>query len=259
MTLNLEDMKTSFMNSIRTFVYPQQLSHDQSISLLSTGTINQTFYPFSDSISTVGIYINSKTGSPGSIVCTLKIGSEQIGQATISSTVGWNTFAVNRGTIVTIRPGTLSLTATTSAGNDYNIGASTIASYYYGSYGTRQTCFSIGVRDFVERVFPISRMEKDDLPVIVMDVVGRPTVSDKYLNSNYLWYYLDMRAEVYSKYTNELDKIVNGIDRGVNMMRTSFPEVRYITPGAMSEMSYVKPNVYTRSLTWRFQKLISRE
>lgn len=259
MTLNIEDMKNSFMNSIRTFVYPQQLDHDQDISLLTIGTINQTFYPFSNSISTGGIYINSKTGSPGPIVCTIKIGSEQITQSTISSTIGWNIFAINRGSIVTIRQSTLSITATTSGGNDYNIGASTIASYYYGNSGTLQTCFSIGVRDFVERVFPIMRMEKDDLPVIVIDIVGRPTVRDKYLNSNYLWYYLNMKAEIYSKYTNELDKIISGIDRGVNMMRISFPEVRNITPAAMSEMAYIKPNVFTRSLTWTFQKLISRE
>jgi hypothetical protein len=42
----------------------------------------------------------------------------------------------------------------------------------------------------------------------------------------------------------------DGRDFGINS---------YISPGNLSEITYIKPELYTRSIIWQLRKLIARE
>lgn len=259
-SFNPEEIKNNLMNSIRTYLYPQQLDHSNSISLLdNSGTLIQSFYPFSSTITTIGVYIISKTGSPSGLTLDIKSGSSTIKTGTIPSTIGWNYLEVDTGDIITIRQSSLVVKGSVSSGNDYQIGASSIESYYFGSCGTINLAFTIGVQDYIYKVFPIEKIESDQLPVVVIDIFGRPRIDDKYLTGDFIWYSVNLRAEVYSKYTHELDKLIYGCDRGILKIRKNFPNIYYITPGQLSEISYIKPEVFSRNITWTFKLLVSRE
>ena len=258
-TFDPNSIKIDFMNALRSHIYPYQVTHSSSISLLSNGTITQTFYPFASSINTVGLYIDSKLGNPGNITLKVYNGTSLIKSGTLASTIGWNYLSVNSGDIITNRQSSLVTTANVTAGNDWFIGSNTLSSYYFGNAGTIQTAFTIGVKDFIYPVFPTKQLDNNEFPVISIDISGRPRIRDKYLSGDHVWYYLNMRAEIFSKFTNEVEKLIHGCDRGILNDRLSITNITYITPGQLSELSFVRPDVYYRNINWTLRSLISRE
>ena len=259
-TFNVEDMKFTFMNSIRTYVYPQQLNHVSSISLFNEGSVvTQEFYPFSDSINSCGIYVTGTIGTPSELTLEILSGNKTLTTGTVPGTVGWNTLdSVSVADVVTARLSTLRITGNVSSGNDYYIGTDTVSSYFYSTI-TPQVAFTIGVSDFIYKVFPMKEIEQRNLPVAVVDVSGRPRIVDKYLSGDNSWLYITLKCDVYSKYTHEVDKIAYGIERGIYKNRKSFSDVYYVSPGLMSPIGYVNPDVFNRYFTWTVQQLIARE
>jgi len=255
MSLNIDDIKNTFVNSIRTYLYPQQTIVDSSISVLSEGTIVQTFYPFSSTISTLSIYIAEIEGSPGPLTVSIISGSSTF-SSTISS-LGWNTVPMTMS-VTSNKLSTIKLYGGVSSGNDYWIGKSNEDSYFYGS-GTFNIAFSIGVQDFIYKIFPSKEIGLYNYPVVALDLVGRPRVEDRYLSGEFVWYYLMLRAEVYSRYPSEVDKVISGIDRGIMRDREQFTSIYYITPGIISEMSFLTPEIYSRNISWTIRKLVSRQ
>jgi len=260
-SFNPGDIKSNLMNSIRTCLYPQQLDYSSSISLFSEGgQIVQSFYPFSSTISTIGIYISNTIGTSGAITLSVISGSSTLRTSTISSSIGWNYLDVNTGNLVTAREGSIIISrGDVTEANDYYIGSSSSSKYYFGSAGTFNVAFTIGIQDFVYKLYPIKRIDADDLPVVVVDIIGRPRIRDKYLSGDFVWYYMTLRAEIYSKYTHELDKLIYGCDRGILNIRKTFPDIYYITPSQISSMGYVKPEVFYRDISWTFAQLVSKE
>jgi len=258
MSLNLESIKDQFKDSISDYIYPRQLSHDYNISLYSTGTISQSFYSFSQTISGFQIYCNSITGSPGSTTIKLYSGTNILKSSTISLGVGWNSIAVGLGDLVSIRECSITICGGVDVSNDYILGGSSNSTYFYSTASTI-LAFSVGIRDMVFKVFPIKELDDDDVPLVAVDVVGRPNYKDKYLSGDYIWEYITVRAEAFSKYTNELDKLIQGMDRGVIKNRRDFTDSRNIYPGNISELTYLRGNLFTRSVTWQMMKLVIRQ
>lgn len=259
-TFNIDDIKLEFMNSIRTYVYPQQTICASSISLYnSSNTITQTTTLFSQTISAMGVYVANTIGAP-----TLSYeftSGNFVSRGTLSCTIGWNTIAIRNGATGcrTAWESQLKLTGTFSSTKDVYIGIAPLANYMFGNAGTFNTAFSIGVKDFVYRIFPMYEIENNRIPVIVLDMAGRPKIDDRYLSGDQTWYYVNLRADVYARYPSELDKISSAIDRGILRDRRNFTNIFNITPSQISEISYVKPDVYTRSVTWQLSKLIARQ
>ena len=100
MKWNIVSLKNTFMNSIRTYVYPQQLKSSSSISLYSKGTIDQPFYPFSSSISNCVLYIEDIVGSPGSVTIEVLTRGSTLTSKSSSLSTGWNTISLSKGDIV---------------------------------------------------------------------------------------------------------------------------------------------------------------
>jgi len=258
-SLDIRELKSTFMNTIRTYVYPQQLDHSGSLSLYSEGTIVQTLYIFSSTVDNMLIHCSGTLGSPSAATVKLYSGSKLLKSASTILQPGWNTIAVNKGDIVSRRKGSIVIFGGVSSGNDYYLSASTTTStYYYGNAGTVDLAFSLGVRDFVYRVFPAEQIEQNSLPVVVLDIIGRPRVIDKYLSGKHIWMYVRFRAEVYSLYTDETDLIVSGIDHCLFRDRVNFSGLQKITPGPLTPLSFVRPEVFNRNVQWTVQKLVSR-
>jgi len=255
---DIGSIKTTFMNSIRTYVYPQQTSYDSSISVLSEGTIVQPCYLFSDTISNFGIYVSNTIGSPSGLTIELKSGNSSVYSSTVPGTVGWNIVSYATTDLVTARSSSVVITGDVSAGNDYFIGKDSTISYFMGQgLNTFNVAFTIGIRDFVYKVFNEENITQNKVPIIAVDVVGRPKVVDRYLTGDHTWFYINVRADVYGHHTQEIDKLVYGMGKGINKDKRLFEDIQYITPGMISQLSYVRPEIYNRNIVWTIQQLVT--
>lgn len=251
-TLNIEELKLTFMNTIRTYLYPQQLITTGTASLYEySSTLSTTFSPFVTKFLSYGIYVSDKIGTPDSLVVSVYNGNSLVSYSTIASTVGWNIATLNVDDIVPSRESSIVVTSNVDELNNYILGTDTKGNLAY----------TIGVNDFVYKVFPQKDIDNGKLPVVVVDMDGRPKVDERYLTGDQVWYYLDVVAEVYSKRTQEIDRVISIIDNKLGVDREKFNGlgIRYISPGSISKLQYVKPEVYTRNVVWRIRMLVTRE
>jgi len=261
MIFDIDSLKNTFLNSIRTYVYPQQTSHTGSISLYSKGTIDQIFYPFSSSISTCLLYLTGKTGSPNSTTIQILSRGRTISTKIKSLSTGWNTISINKGDIVSRCLHTLRIYGGVNSSNDYYLGTGSNDTYFYGTLGSDQIlAFSIGVRDFVKKIFPMTEeLSIGSLPIVIIDLISRGGVEDKYLTGDVLIEDFQVGIEVYSRYTDEVDRLCYGIERGLVKNRKTFNNIQYITPLDFSGLSFVSPEIFRRDITFNVRVFISRE
>ena len=256
---DIEQLKTDVMNSLRTYAYPYQSLHNDSISLYSVGTITQSFSLFSGSVSTAGIYISSVIGNPV-ISLSFYNNNTLVVRNTIPATIGWNTIRVNKTDLSSSRGNSLVISGTCDVDNDVYIGTSTITSYFYGNAGSYQTAFTIGISDFIYRVFPSVEIDNNRLPVVCIDINGRPTINEPYLTGDQVWMNVNVQAEVYGKSPTEVDRLVSGLDRGmVKNARGFMFNDWHIRAGNLSQLQYLKERLYTRAVTWQLRMKVARE
>jgi hypothetical protein len=250
-TLNLEEIKLQFMNSIRTYLYPQQTVTTNSVSLYDNTIVSGTFNIFSESINSYGVYVSQIDGSPNPFVMSIYNGSRLLAASTINGTVGWNTISCSAvEDIVTSRASSIVITGDMDGSNNY----------YFATNNTGNLAFTVRVTDFVYKIFPIKQIDSDNLPVVVVDVDGRPIADERYLTGDQIWFYFNIKAEVYSKYTQEIDRIISMMDNGIGRDREGFATIgiKHISHNNISKLEYVKPEVYTRNVTWRIRQLVTR-
>jgi hypothetical protein len=262
MILDLNQLKTNTMNSLRTYLYPRQTSVSSSISLYTEGTINQAFYPFSTSFSTGLVYLSSKVGTPGPVTIDILSKSNTITSSTVSLSTGWNTLSLNQGDIVSRNIHTLSVHGGVDASNDYKLGTGSSISYFYGTLSTGGIlAFSIGVNDFVFKEYPMSStMKMNSLPLIAIDITSRPSVRDKYISGDMMIEDIEVNMEVYSRYTDEVDRLCYGIERGLVLNRKNFgTDIFKVSPVILRPLSFISPEIFFREVSFYYRIFISRE
>ena len=260
MKWNIVSLKNTFMNSIRTYVYPQQLKSSSSISLYSKGTIDQPFYPFSSSISNCILYIEDIVGSPGSVTIEVLTRGSTLTSKSSSLSTGWNTISLSKGDIVSKNLHTLRVYGGVDSSNDYIFGSSSLSTYFYGSIDSSNVLtFKIGVEDFLYKVYPSTSINLDSYPIVVVDLRRTGRVRDKYISGDMLIEELDLRVEVYSRYTDEIDKICTGVERGLIRDRKTFEDIHYVTPGYLGDLSFLSPEIFFRDVNFKVLAFISRE
>lgn len=258
---DLDGLKLRLMNSIRTHAYPYQSNYDSSISINScNGTISQTLVLFSDSISSYGIYISELVGSPPPMTISLYNGGSVKSSSTITGTVGWNITSYSTTDLRTSSSSSLVVTCGGATSiDDYMIGKADTITYFYGNAGTFNTAFTIGIKDFVYKVFPAVDIDANRTPVANVDINGRPSIQDKYLSGDAMWMILTARTEVYGKTPSEVDKLIGGIDRGMTKFGRTFDTNTYLHPGDLGDLQYIRAGLYTRQVTWNLRRLIVRQ
>jgi hypothetical protein len=260
-TLNLDKIKETFKDSIRTYLYPYQESYASSISIYNSGNvINQPVSLFSTAFNTIGVYVNSIIGTPSPLILSFLKGNVSVYSSTIASTVGWNYVTnVNQTFLNSNKDYTIRLSCECDADNDYYIGKDSSNTYYFNKEAEQAIAFTIPIRDFVYSVFPAEEVTNERLPVVVVDISGKPKSDDRYLSGSHIWYHINVKIDVYSKYPSEVDKLVSGIDRGIMKDRKTFSEINYISSGNITELGQVAPNLYTRAITYSIRQLIATE
>jgi len=262
MILDLNQLKVDTVNSLRTYLYPRQTSVSSSISLYTEGTINQAFYPFSTSFSTGLIYLSQSVGSPGPTTINIRSRNLVISSSTISLVPGWNTLSIGRGDIVSRNLHTISIHGGVDASNDYKLGTGSSKSYFYGTLSNNEIlAFSLRVRDFVFKEYPMSStMKMSSLPLVALDITSRPSVRDKYISGDMLIENIEVNIEVYSRYTDEVDRIIYGIERGLVLNRKSFgTDIFKVSPSIIRPLSFISPEIFFREVSFYYTTYISRE
>ena len=263
MLFDISDLKTQFMNSIRTYFYPQQTLHTSTISLYGEGTIDQKFYPFSTTIDVCAIYIDSITGTPGSVTLDILSRGSTVKRSSISPSVGWNTVTIGQGDIISRNIHTLRIYGGVSSGNDCYIGLGTKDSYFYGTLSNDSiTAFSIGINDRVHKIYPsATEVNLDSLPMVAVDITSRPRVRERYITGDMVIQNLNVRIEVYGRYTDEIDRICYGIERGLFLNRKSFydSDIKLLTPSMLGPISFISPEIFFRDVNVNVEAYISRE
>ena len=259
-TFDISSIKEAFTSSIRTYVFPYQSSSAQTLSLNdNSGVVNQELWVNATSISSYGVYVTGTIGTPTGLSISLIDRGVTVASSSLAGTVGWNVVSTVVTGLSTARASTLRITGVVSSSNDVYIGKDTSSTYYFGGASTLTIAFTIGIENFVYKAFPLKEFDANNFPLISIDVVGRPSIDNRYLSGDMSWFNVTVKAEVYSKYTQQLDKLCYAIDRGIFHDRKVFLNSYFISPAYMSPISYVKPEVYSRELSWSVKQLIHRE
>jgi len=259
MIFDLDNLKNTFKTSINSYISPYQNDHPHSISLYTSGTITETFIPFSSSITTGSIYISNTIGTPDKVTISLS-GPGVSSSKTLSLEEGWNTINWSLNDLVTYKRHTLSITGGVSSSDDYYFGYSSINSYFYGSMATDKVLtFGFNTGDHVFKMFPSREIGLDEYPIVVLDLRGRPRVRDRYISGDFLWEYINLGVEIYSRYSTEIDLLSKGIERGLVKNRKNFTGIQYITPGRLGDLSFLSSEIFFRDLSYTLMCLVSRE
>lgn len=261
MIFDINSLKETLLDYIRTYVYPQQTSHSGSISLYSKGTIDQPFYPFCSTLTTGQIYVSSIAGTPGEATIEILSRGSKLFSTHSTLHTGWNAFNISKGDIVSRSMHTLRVYGDVDPSNDYYIGVGSGDTYFYGTLDSGDVmAFSIGVRDFVRKVFPMTEeLSTGSLPMVVFDINARGLVRDRYLTGDMLIEEFQVGVEVYSRYTDEVDRLCYGIERGLVKDRKALPGIQYLTPLYLSGLSFISPEIFRRDITFNIMAFITRE
>jgi hypothetical protein len=262
LNLDVNSLKEAVVNTLKSYLYPDQLDHSSSISLYSYGTVTQTFYPFSSSIDQIAIYTSKVVGSPSMTSISIENPSGTIYSTSSVLTVGWNTFSVGQGDLVSNLKHTIVIKGGVDASNDYYLGTGVSSSYYYGSLSSGgNLAFSIGIRDFIFKEYSgLSTLTLNNLPIITVEVDSRPEVRDRYLTGNALIEDLEVTTKIYSRFPSELDRLLYGIERGLVYSRHSFGDSYFnVTPSYLRPTADVAPDLFYRESSYRFRIFVSKE
>jgi hypothetical protein len=263
MVLNIDDIKTSIMNSIKTYFYPMQTISTGSIVLDEVITINQTFIPFSSSIGNLEIYVSNIIGSPSETQINIIHDEDLTVASTLTSlSVGWNTLYLPSYNLVPTYPYTLQITGGINSDNDYILGCSDQHSYFYGTtdIGSILT-FKFQTTEKVCKVYSGNMVSIiNSLPYVDIDISNRPAVRDPYITGDLIREILRVKIEVNARTPREVDMICYGIERGINLNRKSFIKDAFkITPSDLSQLNFISPEIFYRDIQFDLDMFVSRE
>ena len=250
MALRYDGVKATIASAVKDAVYPRQT--DYSSSLDASSGLDQPFIPFSTRLSTMSIYSHTE----GEATISIASGGSMWFSTVTTLSIGWNSFPLNLADRVSKSLCTLSVEGSIL------VGASTSNTYFYGTIDdTHSLAFSISVPEFVHTVYPIEkRFAFSSLPIIVVDIAARPYARNVYITPSMLIEGIDIAVLVYSRYPDELDKLCSGIENAVINLRDSLPpKWLSITPGRVSDIGFISPDILMRELHYVASILVQGE
>ena len=257
--MDYNSLKLSLLSLVRKHVYPGGTVPSGSLTW-NSGTLSQNFYPFSSSVSAVELYVEEVVGSPGAVTLQLVDYSGTVKKSsTLSLSTGWNTFPCTLTDLVSKKPYSFRLTSSLDSSNYYVLGTS--AEYYYGTLTldsstlTSDLCFRVNVGEFLYPAYPYLLLQDKHYPLVVLDISGRPRVIRRYFSPEILDEQLTFTFYVYSRYPDEIDELVEGIDYAVLKESHNLQGVLWITHGPTSALSRWRDNYFVRSVTYTARAL----
>jgi len=285
---NLNEIKETLRDSIRTYLMPQCLENDVEIPL-SNSTVNyeiaESFYPFSQCYTTREPYRFTlpvdlkvkKYGNPnGNLIVSFMSNYNDIPYSTISSNTIPSTSipssldVVSTNLILSKTIGSktkywLKITPSNSPSDTsyYSIAKISTDTYLSGELKKRKLnqiwsieegdlYFKVNVPNFIEIVFPEEQLSKFSCPRIVVSIIGRPRVIRRWIDWRICEYHLTSAIVVYSRYEDELDTLVSLIDRILFKEQTKLKNIQILTPGNFSDVVPIEDK-YTRAVNFDLQ------
>lgn len=288
MPLDLNEIKETIRDTLRTWIYPQQLNGKIEIALsdsIRNYEIAESFYPFSQCYTskepyrfTLPVSIKvKKYGSPDNdLIINLMSNKDNspysiLSSSTIpSSSISTSLEVITTNFIRTRMIGSntkywLKVTPTNSPSNTdyYSISKISTDNYLSGELKKREIgstwsteegdlYFKVDVPDFIDIVFPREQLSEFSYPKIAISIVSRPRVIRKWIDWRIAEYHLTSAIVIYSRYEDELDKLVSLVDRVLFKEQTKLKNIQIVTPSNFTDIVPIE-NKFSRAINFDLQ------
>jgi len=274
-------IKVRIRNLLRDYIHPKQTLVDTTIPL-SDGSINyevaESFIPFSKQYSSSTPYslpvdlVCRRVGSPGGdLVVSLRtdfpnfteITSKTISATVIPTSIGTVSATLNFDSMLGSKTRYwlhISHLATPSTVNYYEVGATTLDKYWSGDLIKREEggswstisgdlAFNCRIKNFIYENYPHHALSPYNFPRIAVDIVSRPRVIQRVIDSRVAECYFMFQITVYSRYEDELDQLISLVDKSLFKERINIEDIIILNPGNLSQVTKVG-NVFARALNY---------
>jgi len=248
-------LKNTINSVLENYIYPRCLDTSNSISTSQHGTIVQYFYPFSQTISSVAIYVKNTIGN---YQCTVNVYyNDSVIASKSNFTIGWNTISVNKGDIVSKKKSSIVVYANVDSNNYVVFGATTIDTYLLSSnIDSKRLSFKVIGNTLLYNIYPKAIVSEVDLPIVVGDIIARPRVRYPYLTREIVEEIVTLRYSIYSMYSDEIDLIAKMIERCMYKESSNISGVYLISPSAVGDITRVRENILSRQISFNIRMFI---
>jgi hypothetical protein len=260
MSLDDNSIKDTVRTVISNFIYPKQLGYESSIA--NTVTLYELFYPLSTTISTAKFYVSGSIGTPSPMTIDITSGNKTsvLSNFTITPSIGWNTLTVNKN-VISRKEHYLKFYPQ-DTNNYYYLGASTISTPYKlykdSELQTNNLSFEISIPTFVYKSYSPNTISVDMFPLVSIDIDSRGNIEHPYIKATTVRHRVVLSATVYSKYSDELDRICYYIEKALYKKKIGYIDnVFVVSAGNISSITQFRDNILQKSKSFTFDMFIS--
>jgi len=116
--------------------------------------------------------------------------------------------------------------------------------------------FQVGTPHWIYKEYPANTLDIMDFPRIVVDMIDRPVVDEKYIDHRLYKQKVNIGVSVYSRYPDELDKLCSYVDKIIMRYRDSFSTADIVSPSRISSTSLVREDIFVRTLFYLFEQRV---
>jgi hypothetical protein len=282
MVFDLNYLKEIVRDTLRVYLYPNNMKSDTALDLTNIDKVSQSFIPYSKCYTTLTPYKYNlpidvrlkKTGNPDdNIIISMESNLNDepsgttVGSYTLRASDISNTFDVYSGTIkLTSMIGSntkywLSIDPLNSRStiDFYSIEKSNSDTYLIGTLKTYDGTiwtgiegdmnFNIEIPNWIFNDYPRTDISKWSFPRIAIDMISRK-VEQRWIRAEIADYYIDFNVIAYSNYADELDDILSFVDRTIFKERTKFSGVQRIDTGDLTPVEVLRDNLFSRAIKY---------
>jgi hypothetical protein len=262
------------------------LGEEETVSLDGTvSKLSQTFIPYStvyreDSKTMEVSFKGKRFGSPGDLKLELYEGSKKLVEKTLpSSSIGtdfaWIPFALDLSLIPdkylsSNSEHSLILSSTGLSSTNYYVfkrdsvdtnylrGTGKYFDTEWRSLGADLT-FKVQIPQWIFPAYPRVDLERHLYPRVAVDIVGKPRISERWITDKAMEEFYSIGITVYSRFPDELDKIVSDVNHVLFVNRTKIPQIQLISPQSLSQVTVPLPGLFSRTALYRAKTLLRVE
>jgi len=226
MTFKFEDIKLMFIDEIENSLRPEvEMTGFRTFS----GTVEQTFVPFTSSIESLAIYSGGGQFAVKFLDNTIQV----------NNTVGWIP-VVQNCQVVSCQEYTISVigSGTLGVGTEYYAGTCSLGV----PIAFRATCKDICVPAFSFELFDL-----EDLPKVVVEYSSRIRTITEYLGGGAVVEDI-LTVEIYSRYPSEIDKITSVLEEYFKEHNEYPPDILHVGIVGIDPITLTRMEIFVRRI-----------
>lgn len=290
MAFDIKTFKETIRDTLRVCLHPICLHGTIEVKLSDTVNyeIAQSFIPFSKCYSTIVPYKYTipvslkikRDGTPDSgLIVSIQTNSSDVpsGSTVSSSSIPVSSISTDLDIISTnivLNTDTKDLGSktrywmvitpknTASTINYFSIARHDIDSRYLIGSASKRTIgsswstlatdlyFDIDIPDWIYTNYPHDRLKLFFYPRICVDIVSRPRIEHKYVDRRLAMYHLTCAITIYSRYPDEISKILSYVDRILWKERTNLENIEICNPGNFTDIIPVRERLFSQVVSY---------